>query len=111
MQRSSEVRDSLSQAADLLAAKLNLACKHIDLLENTNAQMKEVNAALERRLATSEALIKELRAQQGEDPSVALKDIHEYIQKVRDAHDRKKRRNNRTIVASDPVASGGGAAE
>lgn len=101
-----------------LSQRLNETISQINLLESTYAQLKELNAAQERRLATADNLIKQLRAQQKEDPSAMLADIHEYIQKLRDAQERKKRKNNRAVVteeepqaASSGGGGGGGAAE
>lgn len=87
----------------------NSAAGYMKLLENANSQLKEVNAALERRLASADALIRQLRAQPREDPSMPLNDIRDYIQKLCDAQERKKRRTNRTVSVAEP-SSGGEAA-
>jgi hypothetical protein len=100
----------LSRTSDHVAEQMNNACGHIKILESGNKQLKEMNATLEARLKSQESLIKQLRAQQKEDPSQLLTEVHEYIQKLRDAQERKKRRSSRAISAEEGAEGGGGSA-
>lgn len=109
MQRSNELIQSMSSAGDNMMQQLNEACGHIKVLEGCVAQGKELNAALERRLVSADMLIKQLRDQQKEDPLAVLTEIHMYIQKLRDAQERKKRKNNRAASIVDSGGEAGGA--
>ncbi len=102
---SAEILSLMLSRAEDLNEHLSRVCEHIKLLTTSNAQLKELNANLASRLTAMEQLIKQLRAQQKEDPAQVLTEVHEFVQKLRDAQERKKRKNQRTVASTEGPSS------